>query len=387
MNIWKDFKRVPLPNLLSFIVDNRGKTVPTDPNGTHKLIATNCIDNEDLYPKYEKIRYLNDRTFNTWFRAHPKAGDIIFVCKGTPGKVCLVPDPVDFSIAQDMLALRVNSKLIYNKYLLAVLRSWKIQKQIEMTSIGDVIPHFKKSFLCQLEIPLPDMRLQKKIGDSYYKISRLEIVNKQINDNLLSIMKAYFDHFESEYEVKLSEIADISSSKRVFAKDYQNTGIPFYRGKEISKLSAGEQIKPELFISEQKFKALKDSAPLENQILITAVGTVGNIYKVENNVLPFYFKDGNIIRVNLKNKNLTNYIYLWLISQQGQEKINASLIGSTQKALTIKSVKKLSLSLPTDASLQEFNKKTSILFQEISNNKAANKILDSLKKKLLQRYF
>ena len=208
-------------------------------------------------------------------------------------------------------------------------------------------------------------------------------IDRGINDNLLSIMKAYFDHFESEYEVKLSEIADISSSKRVFAKDYQNTGIPFYRGKEISKLSAGEQIKPELFISEQKFKALKDSAPLENQILITAVGTVGNIYKVENNVLPFYFKDGNIIRVNLKNKNLTNYIYLWLISQQGQEKINASLIGSTQKALTIKSVKKLSLSLPTDASLQEFNKKTSILFQEISNNKAANKILDSLKKKLL----
>ena len=28
-NIWKDCRRVPLPELLDFIVDNRGKTVPT----------------------------------------------------------------------------------------------------------------------------------------------------------------------------------------------------------------------------------------------------------------------------------------------------------------------------------------------------------------------
>lgn len=274
----------------------------------------------------------------------------------------------------------------YYLYYLSVSNSFRevAIKSMTGTSGRQRVP---KEMILNYCVNIPNLSTQKKIANKIKILDDKITLNNQINDNLLSIMKAYFDHFESEYEVKLSEIADISSSKRVFAKDYQNTGIPFYRGKEISKLSAGEQIKPELFISEQKFKALKDSAPLENQILITAVGTVGNIYKVENNVLPFYFKDGNIIRVNLKNKNLTNYIYLWLISQQGQEKINASLIGSTQKALTIKSVKKLSLSLPTDASLQEFNKKTSILFQEISNNKAANKILDSLKKKLLQRYF
>lgn len=274
----------------------------------------------------------------------------------------------------------------YYLYYLSVSNSFRevAIKSMTGTSGRQRVP---KEMILNYCVNIPNLSTQKKIANKIKILDDKITLNNQINDNLLSIMKAYFDHFESEYEVKLSEIADISSSKRVFAKDYQNTGIPFYRGKEISKLSAGEQIKPELFISEQKFKALKDSAPLENQILITAVGTVGNIYKVENNVLPFYFKDGNIIRVNLKNKNLTNYIYLWLISQQGQEKINASLIGSTQKALTIKSVKKLSLSLPTDASLQEFNKKTSILFQEISNNKAANKILDSLRKKLLQRYF
>lgn len=125
-NLWTDCSKVPITELLSFIVDNRGKTVPTAPSG-HKLITTNCVTNNTLFPVYEKVRYLSDETYNIWFRAHPLPGDILFVNKGTPGRVCLVPDPVDFCIAQDMIALRADNNKIYSKYLFAVLRSREIQ--------------------------------------------------------------------------------------------------------------------------------------------------------------------------------------------------------------------------------------------------------------------
>ena len=62
-NILKDYPRKPLPELLSFIVDNRGKSVPTSEDGTHILIATNCIRNENLYPTYEKVRYFSDDVY------------------------------------------------------------------------------------------------------------------------------------------------------------------------------------------------------------------------------------------------------------------------------------------------------------------------------------
>lgn len=190
-DIWKECPKVPLPSILLTVVDNRGKTVPTAPSG-HKLIATNCVRNENLYPVYEKIRYLSEETYRTWFRAHPEPGDIIFVCKGTPGRVCLVPDPIDFCIAQDMVALRADPKIIYNKYLLAVLRSFQIQEQILSTSVGDVIPHFKKSFFDQIMIPIPNMDIQKSIGDFYYTISEKTELNKKINDNLYAQVKAIF---------------------------------------------------------------------------------------------------------------------------------------------------------------------------------------------------
>lgn len=182
-NIWNDCPRLPLPDVLSFVVDNRGKTVPTSDSG-HVLIATNCVRNESLYPRYEKVRFLTDETYQTWFRAHPIPGDILFVCKGTPGRVCLVPDPIDFCIAQDMVALRANPNVINNLFLLAVLRSHSIQEQITNTSVGDVIPHFKKSYFDQILIPIPPMDIQQKIGKMYFDLSEKIVLNEKINDHL-----------------------------------------------------------------------------------------------------------------------------------------------------------------------------------------------------------
>ena len=196
-NIWSDCEKIPITELLSFIVDNRGKTVPTAPRG-HKLIATNCVTNNTLFPVYEKIRYLSEETYQTWFRAHPIPGDILFVNKGTPGRVCLVPDPVDFCIAQDMIALRADRTKIYPKYLFAVLRSREIQQQIYNTNVGDVIPHFKKQFMNQILIPLPDRAMQETIGDLYYVLSLKMEHNKKVNDNLQQQAELlYHERFET----------------------------------------------------------------------------------------------------------------------------------------------------------------------------------------------
>ena len=202
-NIWKDCRRVPLPELLDFIVDNRGKTVPTvNQNEACNvvLIATNCIRNENLYPIYEKIRFISEDTYKTWFRSHPIPGDIIFVNKGTPGRVCLCPDIIDFCIAQDMMAFRVDSNKLYNEYLLAVLRSRVMQEQIRITSVGDTIPHFKKEFLKDLYIPVPPMEIQRIIGDYYYNLSQKIELNKKINENLEQQAQAIFRSWFVDFE-------------------------------------------------------------------------------------------------------------------------------------------------------------------------------------------
>lgn len=263
-NLWEDCNRVPLTELLSFVVDNRGKTVPTAPSG-HKLIATNCVTNNTLFPVYEKIRYLSEETYQTWFRAHPIPGDILFVNKGTPGRVCFVPDPVDFCIAQDMIALRADESKIYPKYLFAVLRSREIQQQIYNTNVGDVIPHFKKQFLDQLLIPIPERSIQESIGDLYYVLSLKAERNKKINDNLYAQAKAIFDdHFINIDAIpagwRKGNLLDIANylnglAMQKFRPQRNEIGLPVLKIKELRQGSCDDsselcslRIKPEYII-------------------------------------------------------------------------------------------------------------------------------------------
>ena len=88
-------------------------------------------------------------------------------------------------------------------------------------------------------------------------------------------------------EYKLGEVCTISSSKRIFASEYQKNGIPFYRGKEIIEKQNGRQISNELFISEDRYNEIKCKygAPKEGDMLLSSVGTLGVPYIIKNEKL------------------------------------------------------------------------------------------------------
>ncbi|MDQ4421689.1 restriction endonuclease subunit S [Sphingobium sp. DEHP117] len=156
------------------------------------LIATNCVKNSTLYPVLEKVRYVDRHTYETWFRGHPEPGDLIFVCKGSPGQVCLAPDPVSFCIAQDMVAIRADPKRVYPAYLFAALRSPEVQFDIGNMHVGTLIPHFKKGDFDKLSIPLPPPAQQRIIGDWHLAIESKIDLNRRMNETLEAMAQAIF---------------------------------------------------------------------------------------------------------------------------------------------------------------------------------------------------
>ena len=84
-------------------------------------------------------------------------------------------------------------------------------------------------------------------------------------------------------EYKISDVCSISSSKRIFANEYKLSGIPFYRGKEIIEKQKGSNVSNELFISEKRFLEIKNKfgSPMEGDMLLTSVGTLGVPYIVK----------------------------------------------------------------------------------------------------------
>ncbi|KES10326.1 Restriction endonuclease [Snodgrassella alvi SCGC AB-598-O02] len=201
-----------LTSLLANIVDNRGKSVPVSDTG-FPLIATNCIKHSSIYPTFENIRYVNDDIKNNWFRTHPEPNDIIFVNKGTPGRVCLVPDPVSFCFAQDMIGFRCDPEKIDYQYLFAILRSEYIQKKIENYHVGLVIPHFKKGDLDSLNIPRMASRAEElAIGELYLTLSKKIELNNRINAELEAMAKTLYDYWFVQFDFPNEEGKPYKSS-------------------------------------------------------------------------------------------------------------------------------------------------------------------------------
>jgi type I restriction enzyme S subunit len=112
----------------------------------------------------------------------------------------MVPDPVDFCIAQDMVAIRASEEKVYSKYLLAILRSNRVQKDIETLHVGTMIPHFKKGDFDRLLLPLPERRIQEFIGDCYYDFSAKIEQNRRMNETLEAMARAIFKSWFVDFD-------------------------------------------------------------------------------------------------------------------------------------------------------------------------------------------
>lgn len=150
-------------------------------------------------------------------------------------------------------------------------------------------------------------------------------------------------------EYKLGEIAEITSSKRIFYSEYVSGGVPFYRSKEIIDLYNKRNVATELYISLERYNEIKDKfgVPQKDDILLTSVGSLGIPYKVKDEDY-FYFKDGNLTWFKDININIIypDYFVFWLTSCIGKQKLDEITIGSTQAALTISGLKTVVIELP-----------------------------------------
>ena len=175
--------------------------------------------------------------------------------------------------------------------------------------------------------------------------------------------------------ISLGNVCTISSSKRIFAREYQNEGIPFYRGKEVIEKHNGNNVSTELFISSERYEEIKSKykVPKKGDILLTSVGTLGVPWLVDEE--NFYFKDGNLTWLRCNNEIIPDYLYFWFNSAEAKNQIDAKCIGSTQKALTIETLNKFQITLPSLELQEKIVSVISSIESRININRNINKNL------------
>ena len=232
-----------------------------------------------------------------------------------------------------------------------------------------------KATISKHKIAIPPKPTQLSIVTELDKLNELiQIKKEQLKDYDALAQSIFYEMFgdpvvnEKGWEMmSLGDICEITSSKRVFANEYVDTGVPFYRSKEVIEKSKQLPISVELYISESHYNKIKSSfgVPQIGDILVTAVGTIGKIWVVDTNE-PFYFKDGNLVWLrNIKGAHCEYFRYSIFYLIDEYKKVNAN--GAAYNALTIAKLKLMRCPLPPLSLQQSFAHK----IEQIERQKAA----------------
>lgn len=189
--------------------------------------------------------------------------------------------------------------------------------------------------------------------------------------------------------VRIGEIAEVTSSKRIKRADYVESGVPFFRSKEVIERAKGNDISTELYITEEQFTKIKAKfgAPEAGDILLSSVGTIGVPYQVKA-ADRFYFKDGNLTWFRrFKDCVEPEFLLYWLQSPSAQRKLDEVSIGSTQRALTIIALKSLEVPLPPKHVQREIVQTLSLINNKLGINRRANHTLEKIAQAIFKSWF
>ncbi len=328
-------------------------------------------------PKFLRITDIQNNTVN-WgdvptceissadFKKHRlQAEDMVFARTGaTTGKSYRIVAAPEAVPASYLIRVRVTNEALYSNFLELFFQSEEYWSQIKKGTSGSAQGGFNASKLSELMIEFPRLKEQKRIVailDEAFAGIDTAIANTEKNlANARELFESYLNAVFSQRgdpvknarnvagweDVYLECIFAVGSSKRVLKSQWKTSGVPFYRGREVTKLAAAGSVENELFISEELFSEFKTKygVPETGDILITAIGTIGNSYVVKPKD-RFYFKDASVLWLSKKSDDDSNFVNYWLKSNQfkGQlEKDN----GATVDTLTIGKLKSARIGIP-----------------------------------------
>lgn len=246
-------------------------------------------------------------------------------------------------------------------------------------------PSIKPSDIEDIELDLPELETQKKIGSTLRMLDRKIALNEEINDNLQQQLFSLYENMATASpclkEYTLSNLCD-------FQEGYVNPPQthPEYFDGEVKWLRAVDInesfiIETSRTLTKAGFESAKKSALLfePNTIAISKSGTIGRLGIIAD------YMCGNraVINIAPHDTNMLAFIYCFLKSKQREFPDMA--VGSVQKNLYVSLLEPLSVSIPDNESLTAFNAVGAPILGMIHNNCVENTDLANLRDTILPK--
>ena len=283
---------------------------------------------------------------------------------------------------------------LFNGYVYYFLRH--NVNYLQSLGTGATFKEISKKVVENVSISYPSLAEQQRIVDELDLLS--DIIDKkkaQLRDLDALAQSIFYEMFgdpalnDKGWPVKLiSDLYDVGSSKRVFESEWRDSGVPFYRAREIVRLSKGLPLEDPIYIEESLFASYKEKygIPTAGDIMVTGVGTLGVCYLVKNED-RFYFKDGNTLWFRDKHIANSRFIKDQFSTDFVKNQIKENSHGATVGTYTIMTAKKTRVICPPIEIQNQYEVKVAEIDSRIKLIESSLKQVQALFESRMDSYF
>ena len=190
-------------------------------------------------------------------------------------------------------------------------------------------------------------------------------------------------------EVKLGDVCDLKGGKRL-PKGSNLTTIPnrhpYVRVRDLGKNKILQLNENYEYVPEGIQKNIANYIVNKGDIVISIVGTIGLVGIVGDSLHRANLTENCVKLINIKNVD-NNFLYYFLVSENGQNLIKQGTVGAVQAKLPIKNIQSFSISLPPLEVQKKIARVLGALDDKIELNNKINQNLEAQAQALFKSWF
>lgn len=361
-------------------------------DGIPVIRGKNLSLGKERFKNYDFV-FVSADTAGKLARSSCKTGDIVFTKKGTLGQTGIIPQDSQYEsylLSSNQMRLRLNKKIADPLYVYYFMSSDHSRNRILADAMTTGVPKINLGYLRNFRVLLPKLENQRKIAAILSAYDDLIEKNKRrialLEGIAEEIYREWFVRFRfpghktAEFEKGIPKdwvegcLDDIATM--VFGQspksEYYNAngeGLPFHQGVG----SYGNR-----FPNHETYCSITGRTANENDILFSVRAPVGRL-----NIADTKLTIGRGLSAICHKKNQNSYLfYLLKVTFANEDMIgNGAIFNSVGKD----ELKGFKIFIPTNGLTEEFDKKVSVIDEQITRLIQAQRNLTKTKNNLLPR--
>lgn len=377
-----------LLDICETIVDCPHSTAKDEGKG-YPLIRTPNVGKGRL--KLEGVHRVSENVYNIRNeRAVPQENDLILAREAPVGNVAIIKQGQIVCLGQRTVLIRPNRDIVDPDFLVYYLLSPKLQHRLLSTINGATVSHLNMSSIRSLEVEMPDIDVQQKIGAILARIDDKIELDNRINANLeqqaQAIFKSWFVDFETfggkmpkEWKKdKLGSFVEIKrgGSPRPIQDYLSEKGYRWLKISDVTSLNSPYILEIKEHIREE---GLKKTVFLKQGSLVLSNSATPGIPKILD--VDSCIHDGWLYFPDSQLSNEYLYLLFTFIRNDLVKLGNGSVFTNLKTDI----LRQFEIIMPTGLVLSEFQDIITPLFEMVKNNTRENQRLAVLRDALLPK--